>query len=143
MINNQIIRVLSKILFPFLIIFALYVQFHGDYGPGGGFQAGVVVAAAFVFYALVNGLKELKEIISEKLLECLVPLGVLIYSGVGVTSWILGGNFLDYSTLDKNDPSHGQHMGVLIIELGVLITVAATMLLIFYSFSGRGRKGDS
>ena len=143
MINNQIIRILSKILFPFLIIFALYVQFHGDYGPGGGFQAGVVVAAAFVFYALVNGLAKLKEIISEKLLECLVPLGVLIYSGVGVASWILGGNFLDYSLLDKSDPSHGQHMGVLIIELGVLITVAATMLLIFYSFSGRGRKGDS
>ena len=143
MINNQIIRILSKILFPFLIIFALYVQFHGDYGPGGGFQAGVVVAAAFVFYALVNGLAKLKEIIPEKLLECLVPLGVLIYSGVGVTSWILGGNFLDYSLLDKNDPSHGQHMGVLIIEFGVLITVAATMLMIFYSFSGRGRKGGS
>ena len=143
MINNQIIRVLSKILFPFLIIFALYVQFHGDYGPGGGFQAGVVVAAAFVFYALVNGLKEVKEIIPEKLLECLVPLGVLIYSGVGIASWMLGGNFLDYSVLDKNDPSHAQHIGVLIIELGVLITVAATMLLIFYSFSGRGRKGDN
>ena len=84
MINNQIIRILSKILFPFLIIFALYVQFHGDYGPGGGFQAGVVVAAAFVFYALVNGLAKLKEIISTS--------SFLVLGGAGY----LGSTFVYY-----------------------------------------------
>ena len=142
MVNNKIVRVLSKILFPFLIIFGLYVQFHGDFGPGGGFQAGVVLAAAFVLYALVNGLGKLKKIISHALLEYLVPLGVLIFSGVGVTSWLMGGNFLDYGVLDKQDPSHGQHLGVLIVEVGVLVTVTSTMLIIFYSFAGRGKKGN-
>ncbi len=137
--RHLIIRVVSKLLIPFLILFALYVQLHGDFGPGGGFQAGVVVAAAFVLYALVFGLGAAQRVVSPALLEVLVPLGVIIYAGVGVATWFLGGNFLDYNMLDTHDPSHGQHLGILIIEAGVLVTVASTMLLIFYTFAGRGR----
>ena len=137
--GHLILRVVSKILIPFLLMFALYVQFHGDFGPGGGFQAGVIVAAAFVLYALIFGLRAIQKIISPALLEIAVPLGVLIYAGVGVYTWILGGNFLDYNMLDTHDPSHGQHLGVLLVEAGVLLTVSSTMLLIFYTFAGRGR----
>jgi multicomponent Na+:H+ antiporter subunit B len=137
--RHLVLRVVSKLLIPFLLLFALYVQFHGDYGPGGGFQAGVIVAGAFVLYALIFGLKTCQEVVPPALLEVLVPLGVLIYAGVGVANWILGGNFLDYGTLDSHDPSHGQHLGILLVEAGVLVTVASTMLLIFYTFASRGR----
>ncbi|MDG2319630.1 MAG: Na(+)/H(+) antiporter subunit B [Rhodospirillaceae bacterium] len=137
--SHLILRVVSKLLIPFLLLFALYVQFHGDFGPGGGFQAGVIVAAAFVLYALIFGLKTIQKVIPPALLEVLVPMGVLIYAGVGVATWILGGNFLDYNMLDSHDPSHGQHLGILLVEAGVLVTVASTMLLIFYTFAGRGR----
>ncbi|MGY9002987.1 MAG: MnhB domain-containing protein, partial [Rhodospirillales bacterium] len=78
--GHLILRVVSKILIPFLLMFALYVQFHGDFGPGGGFQAGVIVAAAFVLYALIFGLRAMQKIISPALLEIAVPLGVLIYA---------------------------------------------------------------
>jgi len=137
--RHLIVRVVSKLLIPFLMLFALYVQLHGDFGPGGGFQAGVVVAAAFVLYALIFGLGAARRVVPPGLLEVLVPLGVIIYAGVGVATWFLGGNFLDYNMLDSHDPSHGQHLGILIIEAGVLVTVASTMLLIFYTFAGRGR----
>ena len=46
--DNLILRVCTKVLFTPIILFGLYVQFHGDFGPGGGFQAGVIVAAAFI-----------------------------------------------------------------------------------------------
>ncbi|MFL2771572.1 MAG: Na(+)/H(+) antiporter subunit B [Rhodospirillaceae bacterium] len=137
--QHLILRVVSKLLIPFLLIFAMYVQFHGDFGPGGGFQAGVIIAAAFVLYGLIFGLRKLKKIVPAALLEILVPLGVLIFAGVGVVTWLLGGNFLDYNLLDPHDPSHGQHLGILLVEAGVLITVASTMLLIFYTFASRGR----
>tara|TARA_B110000438_G_C15804404_1_gene646617 strand:- start:1571 stop:1990 length:420 start_codon:yes stop_codon:yes gene_type:complete len=137
--SHLILRVVSKLLIPFLLLFALYVQFHGDFGPGGGFQAGVIVAAAFVLYALIFGLNTIQKVIPPALLEVLVPTGVLIYAGVGVATWVLGGNFLDYNMLDSHDPSHGQHLGILLVEAGVLLTVASTMLLIFYTFAGRGR----
>ncbi len=137
--RHLILRVVSKLLIPFLLLFALYVQFHGDFGPGGGFQAGVIVAAAFVLYALIFGLRAAQKIITPALLEVAVPLGVLIFAGVGVVTWYLGGNFLDYNMLDSHEPSHGQHLGVLLVEVGVLVTVSSTMLLIFYTFAGRGR----
>lgn len=137
--GHLILRVVSKLLIPFLLLFALYVQFHGDFGPGGGFQAGVIVAAAFVLYALIFGLRATQKIIPPALLEVAVPLGVLIFAGVGVVTWFLGGNFLDYGMLDSHDPSHGQHLGILLVEAGVLLTVSSTMLLIFYTFAGRGR----
>lgn len=137
--SHLVLRVVSKLLIPFLLLFALYVQLHGDFGPGGGFQAGVVVAAAFVLYALIFGLRTAQQVIPPALLEVLVPLGVLIYAGVGIYTWMLGGNFLDYGLIDSHDPSHGQHLGILLVEAGVLVTVSSTLLLIFYTFAGRGR----
>ncbi len=137
--RHLVLRVVSKLLIPFLLLFALYVQFHGDFGPGGGFQAGVVVAAAFVLYALIFGLRAAQRIVPPVLLEIMVPLGIIIFAGVGVVTWLLGGNYLDYNMLDSHDPAHGQHLGILLIEAGVLVTVSSTLLLIFYTFAGRGR----
>lgn len=137
--GHLVLRVVSKLLIPFLLLFALYVQLHGDFGPGGGFQAGVIVAAAFVLYGLIFGLREVQKIIPPKLLEIAVPMGVLIYAGVGVVTWLLGGNYLDYDMLNSAKPSSGQHVGILLVEAGVLLTVSSTLLLIFYTFAGRGR----
>lgn len=137
--GHLILRVVSKLLIPFLLLFALYVQLHGDFGPGGGFQAGVIVAAAFVLYGLIFGLREIQKIIPPALLEVAVPMGVLIYAGVGVATWLLGGNYLDYDMLNSEAPSSGQHVGILMVEAGVLLTVSSTLLLIFYTFAGRGR----
>ena len=136
MIRHVILRALSKILIPLIMLFALYVQFHGDYGPGGGFQAGVIFAAGIVLYALIFGLANAQNVFTPRLLQVLMAFGVLLYGGVGVTSILLGGNFLDYSVL-AHDPVHGQHLGILLVELGVGITVAAVMSMIFFLFAGR------
>ena len=132
-------RLITKLLLPLILLFALYVQFHGDFGPGGGFQAGVIFAAGFVLYALVYGLDNARLIMPPWLLRVGVSLGVLLYAGVGVAGMLLGGAFLDYGVLDPHDPVHGQHLGILLVELGVGITVAAVMISIFYAFAGRGR----
>ena len=88
---------------PFMLVFALYVQFHGDFGPGGGFQAGVIIAAAVIFYALIFGLPAARQLVPEALVETMVALGVLVYAGVGVAGLLLGGNYLDYFVL-AHDP---------------------------------------
>jgi multicomponent Na+:H+ antiporter subunit B len=56
---------------------------------------------------------------------------------VGVVTLLLGGNFLDYGVLDAHDPPHGQHLGIVLVELGVGITVSAVMVSIFFAFAGR------
>jgi multicomponent Na+:H+ antiporter subunit B len=139
LIKHIIIRVMSKLLIPVIMLFALYVQFHGDYGPGGGFQAGVIFGAAIILYALMFGLETAKVVFPPRVLEILVAFGVLLYGGVGIAAIFEGGNFLDYSSL-AHDPVHGQHLGILLVELGVGITVASVMSTIFFNFAGRGRR---
>ncbi len=139
MSHHLVLRVVAKILIPFILLFALYVQFHGDYGPGGGFQAGVIFGAGFVLYALVFGLDTAKNVVSPSIVRVLVASGLLLYGAVGLGSLFLGGNYLDYGVL-LHDSVHGQHLGIFLIELGVGTTVAAVMITIFFTFAGRGRS---
>jgi multicomponent Na+:H+ antiporter subunit B len=141
MSHHLVVRVIAKLLIPFILLFGLYVQFHGDFGPGGGFQAGVIFAVAFVLYALVFGLDNARRIIPDKYIRVGIALGVLIYAGTGVAAMFLGGNYLDYSAL-AHDPPHGQHLGIFVVEFGVGLTVASVMVAIFFAFAGRGHKID-
>ena len=135
--DDLILRIVSKLLIPFILLFALYVQFHGDYGPGGGFQAGVIFASAFILYSLLFGVDETRRVVPVRWLKWLSAGGVVVFGGVGVVTLLLGGNFLDYNALSEHDPVHGQHMGILLVELGVGLTVASTMMIVFYAFAGR------
>jgi len=135
--HDLVLRVIGKLLIPFILLFALYVQFHGDYGPGGGFQAGVIFAAGIIFYALVFGLVNARRLIPDWLVESMIAIGVLIYIATGVAGMLLGGNFLDYFVL-AHDPVDGQHRGIFWVEIGVLVTVCGVMLKIFYMFTSRG-----
>jgi multicomponent Na+:H+ antiporter subunit B len=141
MIRHVILRALSKLLIPLILLFALYVQFHGDYGPGGGFQAGVIFGAGIILYALMFGLDEARRAFPPRVLEVFVALGLMLYGGVGVAAIFAGGNFLDYSAL-AHEATHGQHLGILLVELGVGITVAAVMATIFFQFAGRSQIDD-
>jgi len=142
MSDQVILRVATKIIVPTILLFALYVQFHGDFGPGGGFQAGVIFAAAFILYALVFGLRRTHNVLPTWVVRACASTGVLIYGGVGLVTMVLGGAFLDYNVLaqDPQHPAHGQHYGILLVELGVMITVFGVMVAIFYFFAARGRQ---
>jgi multicomponent Na+:H+ antiporter subunit B len=131
-----VLRVIAKLFFPLILLFALYVLLHGDYGPGGGFQAGVIFATGFILYALAYGLGNAQRVIPHQWLLVMAAVGVLIYAAVGFESMLLGGKFLEYRML-ADDPVTGQHLGIMLIELGVGITVTAVILIIYYSFVSR------
>lgn len=135
--GDLVLRVVGKLLIPYILLFALYVQFHGDFGPGGGFQAGVIFSAGIVFYALIFGLIKARKFMPDWLVETMLASGVLLFAGVGLAGIFLGGNYLDYFVLD-HDPVHGQHRGIFWVEAGVAITVCGVMLKIFYMFASRG-----
>jgi len=135
---DVIFRVTTKMVIPFVLIFALYVHFHGDYGPGGGFQAGVIAAGAVILYAIIFGVEAAQRIVPQWLVALLIPLGVLIYAVTGAVSFIYGMNYMDYGAL-AHHPKHGHHLGILLVETGVITTVASTMTAIFYAFVERGR----
>lgn len=134
--QHLILRIVSKMLLPFILLFAFYVQFHGDFGPGGGFQAGVIFASAIFLYAMLFGMNTARRVINQPFIQLLAATGVLLYGSIGIISLLNGKNFFDYSVL-SSEPVAGQHMGVLLIELGVGLTVASVMVIIFFNFAGR------
>ncbi len=135
---DLILRITAKLMLPFMLMFAFYVQFHADYGPGGGFQAGIIAAAMVILYGIIFGLPAAQKVVPARLAEFMVPLGVVIFAGVGAIAMLMGGEFLNYSVL-LSDSVRGQLIGILLVEIGVLVTVSGTMIAIFYTFAGRGR----
>lgn len=139
--RNPILRVTTKLMIPLILLFALYVQFHGDYGPGGGFQAGVIFASAFILYALIFGVEAVRKVLPPRLTRFLLAAGVLLYAGTGAAALFMGANFLDYSVFSDNQV-HGQELGIFLIELGVGTTVASAMVTIFLTFAGQVDETD-
>lgn len=133
--RHLILRTVSKMLIPLILLFALYVQFHGDSGAGGGFQAGVIFASAIILYIMIFGLDTTRKLISIAWLKFFSALGILIYGCVGLLSLLSGQNFLDYSVL-ATEPVQAQHAGILAVEIGIGVTVASVIILIFMIFTG-------
>ena len=138
--EHLIVRVIVKMLVPYVLLFGIYVQMHGDFGPGGGFQAGVIVATGFITYALVFGVTSTIRALPLAFLTIMISLGVVLYAGVGFAAMFYGGEFLNYRAFDPGHPQHGQHIGIILIELGVGITVASVMVAIFITFAERWHR---
>jgi len=134
--RHLIPQIVSRLLIPFILLFALYVQFHGEYGPGGGFQAGAIMASGIILFALIEGEHAALRVLSPRVLLLMMSGGALLFGAVGLAGILLGGNFLDYSVLAAN-PVSGQQIGILLIELGVGLAVTGTLLSIFHAFAAR------
>ncbi len=134
--HHLIPKVVGRLLIPFIVLFGLYVLFHGEYGPGGGFQAGAIIAAGIILYALLEGEAEALRAVPSSVLMGMVIGGATLYGAVGIAGIARGGNFLDYSVL-LADPVKGQQFGILLIEVGVGLAVCGSLLLIFHAFAAR------
>jgi multicomponent Na+:H+ antiporter subunit B len=137
--RHTVLHVIAKIMIPLIMLYALYVQFHGEYSPGGGFQAGVIFATAFILYGMIYGLRAVFQVVSPKTLCWLMALGVILFAGTGFVSLFLGSHYLDYNVLAL-DPVYGQHAGIIFVDLGVGICVAAVMISVFFNFAGRSSE---
>lgn len=136
--HHLIPRVVGQLLIPFIVLFGLYLQFHGEFGPGGGFQAGAIIAVGIVLHALLEGESAGRAILPTRVLTGLMAGGALLFTAVGLAGMLLGGQFLDYSSLAA-DPVAGQQLGVHLVEAGVGITVTGTLVALFHAFADRER----
>lgn len=139
--EEGILRIVARLLIPMILLFGLYIQFHGEYSPGGGFQAGVVFAAGWILFALIYGLDAALKVVPERVMYVLMVLGVLLYATVGLLGVALGGRFLDFYPLLPG-PHAAQQTGIITVELGVGVTVATVVMLFFTLFARRKREWD-
>ncbi len=132
--DNPIVSLVSRIISPFIMLFALYVIFHGHYSPGGGFQGGTMLAAAVLLIRLSAG-NEIAQLQFKKDLGTILgSIGVLVYFGTGFLVMLLGGKFLDYKYLAKILPVSevmARSWGILFVEIGVGIAVMGLLVAIY------------
>ena len=138
--HHLIPKTVGGLLVPFVLLFGFYVQFHGEYGPGGGFQAGAIIATAMILYALLEGEEAALRAFPSSLQLGLVVGGASLFGFVGVLCMFMGGTFLDYSVLLEN-PVTARQIGIIVIEAGVGMAVCGALLSIFHAFAARRPRG--
>lgn len=135
--EHIIVRVIARILIPFIQLYAFYVIAHGEIGPGGGFQGGVIFSASIILYVIAFGMEEARSRISQKMSDLLSSTGALIFAIIGLLCIWAGGNYLEYDMLPLGTPKLASHLGIYGIEIGIGITVAAVLITIFFEIAGR------
>lgn len=134
--DSLIVQTMSRLLIPLAQLFALYVLFFGQYGPGGGFVAGVIWTTSLILTFLVFGLKSPQGRLVEKVLHG-EGVGLIIFVGVGGLCLIGGGEFLNYANLEIPglDAPERRYMGILLAQIGVAVDVAVTGISIVLSLA--------
>ena len=131
--ESIIVQMACSAMVPFIQLFALYVLFHGHYGPGGGFQGGVILAVSIVLLRMYLGKEVAHTKFSPKLAALLATVGMLVFILVGLVPMASGGMFLDYEYLPIPGISGAtlRYLGILLVEVGIALAVFGTVVLIF------------
>lgn len=135
--GSVVVVTFVRLLAPLAQTFALYVLFHGHESPGGGFQAGVVFGASYVMLRLALGPESPDRRLDEPRWLALAAAGVLVYLVVGLAG-LAGAAFLDYTVLPAAAPARARWLGILLVEVGVGVAVAATLVVIFRALAADG-----
>ncbi len=130
--KSIVVDSISRILIPCIFTFGFYVLFFGHESPGGGFQGGALIAAGIILSRMTLPLRESMSMMSDKRALHIASMGVFLYFFIGVLSFSQTGNYLDYSRLIPSlDESMNHYWGIMIVEVGVTLCVAGTMVLMF------------
>ncbi|MEM7263171.1 MAG: Na(+)/H(+) antiporter subunit B, partial [Planctomycetota bacterium] len=121
--EQVVLRVIAKMLIPYIVVFGFYIVAHGEIGPGGGFQGGVVLASGYILFCLVFGAEAGGRVLPRPVVEGTMAIGVLFYAGIGVLGLFRGAAFLDYRALGSKMAS-AEPIGMTLVEVGVGFTVA-------------------
>ena len=142
--HSVILRTMLGPLVAALQIFMLYVVVHGHYSPGGAFQGGTLLACSLLL-PILSGRTDGFLVISPRTAIAMAALGVLIFTGTGIVAMLFDGGFLDYAALPFGgmEPAARQSLGILIVEAGVTLAVAGSLVSIYYSLDREAPDEDA
>jgi multicomponent Na+:H+ antiporter subunit B len=134
---SLILRTATKYLMPLLLMFSLFLLLRGHNEPGGGFDAGLVAAAAFALYALASGVPAARRALQVDV-HVFIGVGLLLALVAGLYPLLLGEPFLTgIWTRDLVLPRIGKiDLGTpLLFDVGVFLVVLGVALLIVFSLA--------
>lgn len=140
--GSPVLDAACRLLVPFIMLFAIYVLVHGHYSPGGGFQAGTILAAVVILIRMVHG-EDAAWGPGRTAALILACCGIIVYAGIGFLALLFSGNYLDYGSLPLPlEAAEVRAMGTLGIETGVTMGVAGVLVLIFDALTTGEPKED-
>jgi multicomponent Na+:H+ antiporter subunit B len=92
---SDALRVMSLVLIPLLVALGVYLALHGALTPGGGFQAGIVLAAGPLAILLAGRYLALKRVAPQWALEALDAVGATAYAAIGLGGLIFASAYLE------------------------------------------------
>jgi len=135
--DDLIVRTITRLMVPFLLLFGSYVLLHGHVGAGGGFQAGIIITSAIIFAAIAGNIQEVHSILTYQNLFLFGALGSIGIVIIGILGIVTGGNFFQYSPLPLPfDIATIHAIAITCVEIGIGIAVMGMMFLIFLAVAG-------
>jgi multicomponent Na+:H+ antiporter subunit B len=128
------LRLASLVLIPVIVAFGLYLVFHGQLTPGGGFQGGVVLAAGPIAILLAGRYLSMKAVAPKVLLESSDSIGAASYVLIGLGGLIFVGTYLK-NPLPLGSPGHLLSAGMMPLNsIAVGLEVTGAFLLTWTEF---------
>ncbi len=129
--ENTLLKIGSKVLFPVIVLFGLYIIIHGHLSPGGGFQGGVIIASGFLLLFLAYGDS---YDLNHKILILFEALSGAGFVLVGILAVFAGslflGNTLPLGTLGKLFSSGV--LPIIYIFVGLKVAAEITVLVEYF-----------
>ncbi len=132
MIRSSILSTAMRYLLPLQLLFAFFVLARGHNEPGGGFIAGLVVAAGFALYAIAYSVREAQTILRFKL-RTYIASGLLVALLSALAGWLAGLPAMTGLWGTVQIPVIGKLGTPFMFDIGVFLTVVGVTLLIIFS----------
>src|SRR3954466_14105205 len=133
-VRSDTVRAVGISLAACVSLLAIWVIAHGAITPGGGFQGGVVLAAAFLLVWLAGSLRSYRAFTPTPAVDFVEGLGVGAFVVPGLVALVLGQpylhNLLPYGLAGKLS-SGGS---IPILNWATALAVSAAFLLLFSEF---------
>lgn len=134
--DSLVVQTLGRLVIPVIQLYSVYVLFHSQFGPGGGFVGGVLFGASMALTLLIFGTGHAEGFIEQMAFRA-DGLGLLLFLGVGTLCIFFGELFFDYAALQLPgfDPASRRSLGIVVTQIGVAMDISVVTILIFYCLS--------
>jgi multicomponent Na+:H+ antiporter subunit B len=137
--DSLLVTVTVRAVTPFVLTFGAFTTLHGTTSVGGGFQGGVVAAAALVTVGFAFGVDQTRRALGPTHLLAGAVGGSLLIAAVALGSLALGGAFLDAGAYGVLPVAKAPVYAVELVEVGIGFTVAAVLGVLFLELGGETR----
>ena len=131
---SESVQVFTTALFGFSVLFGFYIATHGQLTPGGGFQGGVIIAAAPMLLYIGENTEAFHRIVSHPVVEFFDGFGASMYALIGFAALVIGAPFLtNIVPLGTTGDVFSSGM-IALISASVGIEVTSAFMLLTYGY---------